>query len=257
MTKSIPMLLVLVALAAAGPRLAALEEHFRVELPALENGDVNGDWTIDLSDAVALLGYLYAGAPAPVPFVCGTEIVSTGNGDLNGDQTLDVSDAVHLLRYLYLGGPEPVAACQVAGGEGSGAAAVKTPFTIIIGPFVPAAPPERVWVDDAGVSHIRRLLFVGPVAGDLVGTDFILYNENVDTTTGDGDNFGTFVFETVIDGRSGTFEGHFSGPIIGGLIQPDFVGQGTGELRGMKIMGTTLPGSGVLTQVGIVLKPGQ
>src|SRR5207249_1199038 len=92
--------------------------------PALENGDTNGDWGIDLSDAVYLLSFLYLGGPGPVPFECGTETPMGRNGDANGDRELDISDAVSILAYLFGGGSEPVAIhCGIGLGEGEGAAA--------------------------------------------------------------------------------------------------------------------------------------
>ena len=42
------------------------------ELTALptQNGDVNGDGEIDLSDAIYLLNYKFSGGPKPVEFLC-------------------------------------------------------------------------------------------------------------------------------------------------------------------------------------------
>ena len=86
---------------------------------ALENGDINGDQEIDLSDPVQLLAHLYLGAPEAVPLaLCGELATSVRNGDSNGDGTLDVSDAVHLLGWLFVGGPAPRGAC----GDGVGGA---------------------------------------------------------------------------------------------------------------------------------------
>jgi hypothetical protein len=34
------------------------------------NGDVNGDWFIDLSDAIYIFSFLFQGGPAPKPIVC-------------------------------------------------------------------------------------------------------------------------------------------------------------------------------------------
>src|SRR5437867_10805548 len=64
---------------------------------AVVNGDLNGDWYVDLSDAVYLLSHLFGGSPAPVPIDCGTDVPLRQNGDANGDGTRDVSDAVFLL----------------------------------------------------------------------------------------------------------------------------------------------------------------
>src|SRR5262245_60632949 len=89
---------------------------------AFENGDTNGDWDLDLSDAVHLLSFLYAGGPAPAPVACGG-LEGLQNGDTNGDGTIDLSDGVYLLRYLFQGGRRPAdIGCGLVGGAGGGAA---------------------------------------------------------------------------------------------------------------------------------------
>src|SRR5262245_61819213 len=82
------------------------------------NGDVNGDGTIDVSDAVYLLGGLFLGGPDPKA-VDGPlpghfpDAGPIGNGDVNGDRAIDISDAVYLLSSLFTGGPAPKALqCQ-------------------------------------------------------------------------------------------------------------------------------------------------
>lgn len=77
--------------------------------PALESGDINGDWKIDLTDAVDLLGYLFLGTPAPAPVYCDT---TTPSGDANGDGRVDLSDAVYLLEHHFRGGPPPAPLCD-------------------------------------------------------------------------------------------------------------------------------------------------
>jgi hypothetical protein len=72
--------------------------------------DANQDARVDLSDAVALLGYLFLGSPRV--FACGDgSLRSEGNLvllDTNGDARVDLADAVHLLNHLFLGGSPPV-----------------------------------------------------------------------------------------------------------------------------------------------------
>ena len=141
-------------------------------------------------------------------------------------------------------------------------AVVKTPYTVTTGPYTLVDLPERAWVDEEGVLHIRGLAAIGPVAGDYGGTIFLVQDENVDTITGDGDYHGYFIWQTVIDGQSGSFEGHysgnihgFSGAVLSGLYtDEEWVAQGTEGLKRMKIMGTTLPGTGVgpYTHLGIL-----
>lgn len=60
-------------------------------------GDVNLSGTVDVSDAVATLDYLFRGGVGPDN--C-KDILDT-----NDDGTADVSDSVYTLRYLFAGGP--------------------------------------------------------------------------------------------------------------------------------------------------------
>jgi hypothetical protein len=63
-------------------------------------GDANGDGTIDISDAVYAIAYIFTGGPAPTPYpIC--------SGDANCDCTVDISDAVYLIAYIFTGGPAP------------------------------------------------------------------------------------------------------------------------------------------------------
>jgi len=61
-------------------------------------GDANGDGSINISDAVFLIQYIFAGGPAPNP-LC--------RGDANGDGSVNISDAVYLIQYIFAGGPAP------------------------------------------------------------------------------------------------------------------------------------------------------
>ncbi len=62
-------------------------------------GDSNGDEALDLSDAIALLVYLFSNGDL--------DCLEAGNS--TGDASLDLSDAVFLLGYLFSGGPAPSA----------------------------------------------------------------------------------------------------------------------------------------------------
>lgn len=85
------------------------------DLPGLpeRNGDVNRDGAVDLSDAIYMLQWMYAGGPAPWPLACEPNVNTNGdgekihNGDVNASGEVDISDPIFLLQYLYLGGPEP------------------------------------------------------------------------------------------------------------------------------------------------------
>jgi len=63
-------------------------------------GDANGDNTIDISDAVYLISFIFSGGSAPIPYaVC--------SGDANCDCTVDISDAVYLISYIFSSGLAP------------------------------------------------------------------------------------------------------------------------------------------------------
>jgi hypothetical protein len=61
-------------------------------------GYINADENMDLSDAVFILGYLFAGGEAP-------GCLKSADVDDNGE--LQITDAIFLLGHLFLGGPSP------------------------------------------------------------------------------------------------------------------------------------------------------
>lgn len=61
-------------------------------------GDVNDDGLLDISDPIALLGYLFLAAPAPG---------CMDAADTNDDGMLDISDATELLNFQFSGGAPP------------------------------------------------------------------------------------------------------------------------------------------------------
>ena len=77
---------------------ATLSFHF--ESTRFLRGDVNQSGEVDLSDAVALLGYLFRGGAPPECFAA-----------LDADRTgiVELTDAVVILSYLFLDGSPPVA----------------------------------------------------------------------------------------------------------------------------------------------------
>ena len=77
------------------------------EAEDVPGGDVNADGTADISDPIALLGWLFLGSPAPLPAACPSGRPGLQNGDANGDGGIDVSDPVHLLNWLFDAGPAP------------------------------------------------------------------------------------------------------------------------------------------------------
>jgi Dockerin type I domain len=63
-------------------------------------GDANSDEIVNISDAVALVNYVFVGgSPAPDPLQ---------SGDTNCDGSVDISDAVLIVNYIFVvGGPAP------------------------------------------------------------------------------------------------------------------------------------------------------
>ena len=72
-------------------------------LPPYLCGDASGDQLVDISDAVALIAYIFSGGPAPNPLA---------SGDVNCDTAVDISDPVYLIAYIFSGGPAPCAGCK-------------------------------------------------------------------------------------------------------------------------------------------------
>jgi hypothetical protein len=61
-------------------------------------GFVNGDLRIDISDAIFLLSWLFAGSTAPTCMAA---------ANANGQGKVDLSDAIWLLSWIFTGGPRP------------------------------------------------------------------------------------------------------------------------------------------------------
>ncbi len=66
-------------------------------------GDASGDKTVNISDAVSLVAYIFSGGSAPSPAEA---------GDANCDGTVNISDAVYLIAFIFAGGSAPCAACK-------------------------------------------------------------------------------------------------------------------------------------------------
>ena len=69
-------------------------------------GNANGDASVDISDPVTLLGFLFMGAPARLP--CGdggaADPANVTLLDWQPDGKIDISDGVAMLSFLFLGG---------------------------------------------------------------------------------------------------------------------------------------------------------
>jgi hypothetical protein len=69
-------------------------------------GDANDDGSIDITDAIFTLGFLFLGGGAP-------PCEDAADADDRG--TLEITDPVYLLNYLFSGGPEPPPPLETAG----------------------------------------------------------------------------------------------------------------------------------------------
>ncbi len=59
-------------------------------------GDADGNGIITISDAVALISYIFGGGPEPAV---------AGSGDADCNNIITISDAVHLITFIFGGGP--------------------------------------------------------------------------------------------------------------------------------------------------------
>lgn len=66
-------------------------------------GDANHDKSINVSDAVFIINYVFVGLTDPfIKYL----------GDANCDGSINVSDAVYLINFIFVGGPAPGSECQ-------------------------------------------------------------------------------------------------------------------------------------------------
>lgn len=61
-------------------------------------GDASGDETVNVSDAVHIINYIFAGGTSPDPME---------SGDVNCDGEVNVSDGVYIINFVFAGGYEP------------------------------------------------------------------------------------------------------------------------------------------------------
>ena len=73
-------------------------QEVTVEGPLFRRGDADGGGSVDLTDAVRTLVYLFSGGATPP---------CLDAADTNNSGQVDIADAVSLLNYLFIGGPPP------------------------------------------------------------------------------------------------------------------------------------------------------
>ena len=66
--------------------------------PLFIRGDVNGDTSVNVADAISILEYLFSGAATPD---CLSSL------DINDSAAVNIADAIHLLGFLFSGGLPP------------------------------------------------------------------------------------------------------------------------------------------------------
>ncbi|MBI4606364.1 MAG: hypothetical protein HY721_30735, partial [Planctomycetes bacterium] len=133
------------SLAAASPPLLRAQQGFL-------RGDSNGDRTLDISDALYSLGFLFLGTAPPA---------CADAADANDDGQVDISDASFTLGYLFLGSKEPPAPGP------SGAGPDPTPDDLGCGPPLEQAPYEPPELQPAAPDRTRCQGCGNPWLGDI------------------------------------------------------------------------------------------
>jgi hypothetical protein len=82
-----------------------LTDNMLVKLKAVASmrGDANNDGSLDVSDVVYLIGYIFGGGLAPTTIRNG----NADGSDADGPGAIDISDVVYLIAYIFSGGPAP------------------------------------------------------------------------------------------------------------------------------------------------------
>jgi len=73
-------------------------DAFRAML-AMARGDANNDGTVNNSDAVYIIDYIFKGGPEPKP--------DRRTADANCDADINIGDANYIINYIFKGGPAP------------------------------------------------------------------------------------------------------------------------------------------------------
>jgi len=106
-----------------------------------------------------------------------------------------------------------------------------------------------------GILHVRHLVLVGPVSGDITGTITTVANVEVVQATGNGTASGTFT----ISSAAGAWTGHFNGRFDAGVFSGRLVARGTGAYAGQILranLAQTGPTTNVVRLTGTILNPG-
>lgn len=64
-------------------------------------GDADGNGTVNITDAVYVIEYIFVGGPAPRPWtIC--------SGDMNGDCMANITDCIVIIQWIFVGGYPPL-----------------------------------------------------------------------------------------------------------------------------------------------------
>lgn len=77
--------------------------QFRVGIGYSHCGDANGDWTVDISDVVHLITFIFNGGLPPNP---------PSEGDVDCSGGVDISDVVYIVTHIFSDGPGPCDGCK-------------------------------------------------------------------------------------------------------------------------------------------------
>ena len=123
----------------------------------------------------------------------------------------------------------------------------------------PVGPPERQWISEDGVLHVRNRPAEGTIWGDLNGTVTVISNINLDLATGNGTGHSTIIREGEWNGMTGSFEGRSQFTFVGFQFnEGQTTAHGTGDFEGllMKVTFTSNPNDpSIFDVVGTILDP--
>lgn len=134
-------------------------------------GDINADASVDIGDAIGVLGFLFGGSAAPD---------CQDSADGNDDGLINIGDAIALLSHLFSGSgplPEPSGACGPDPTADTLTCETYAPCAVAAPGFVPEPPRNgRLGISSNDSPHLRVLLCSGEVT--LMRNDLSVMGRN-------------------------------------------------------------------------------
>ena len=95
------------------------------------------------------------------------------------------------------------------------------------------------------------------ISGDLVGTQRLVLNLDLNTTTGHGNAHNIITLDATWRGIRGRFHGHVAGHIRNGVFVGKIAYEGSGGFSGMKLfaIATGQPGEDFFRYRGVIIEP--